>query len=73
MNRLILGKHLLRLKVRMFDLHYKCRYFKNENTNVSFHYLKNFIQKLLTGYAVAETMEEMQSFYMKLGLNFFLC
>lgn len=65
MNRLILGKHLLTLNARMLDFHYKCRDFKNENTKVSFHYLKNFIQKLLIGYVVAE------SFYIKLDLNFF--
>lgn len=41
MSRLILGKHLLRLKISMLDFHYKCREFKNENTKVSFHDLKN--------------------------------
>lgn len=53
-------KTLLRLLVSIFYFHYKCRSFKHENSKVSFHYFKKFIQKSHAGCAAAEILGQMQ-------------
>jgi len=62
MNRTRFGNYLLRLKVSIFVFYYKCRDFKRENTKVSFHNFKKFIQKSHTRYADDEITGQMQSF-----------